>query len=274
MKLQKGFIYYPKNRKEGKVKYLCICAHQDDNEIMAVDGILKGYYSRKYSFACVVTTDGGGSARTGEFKDYTDEMMKKVRIEEQEEAAKIGRYHSLYMLNYTSKEVKDKEDVRAVNDYIQIIKELKPEVIYTHSILDKHPTHIGVVLKVIEAIRNLPKEEQPKLLYGCEVWRGLDWINDERKIGFDVSRNEKLQKKILNVFRSQIAGGKSYTKASIGRRYQNATYFRSHSVDSYKMVSYAIDLKPLIKNPQLSVKEYALSFVEDLQKEISDVIGD
>lgn len=272
MKPNKGIIYYPKNRKEQPVKWLCICAHQDDNEIMAVDGILKGYYSRKYSFALVETSDGGGSARTGEFADYTDDMMKEVRIKEQEEAAEIGRYHSLYMLNYTSKEIKDKDNDEIVKEYIEIIKELKPQVIYTHSILDKHPTHIGVAIKVIKALRQLPKEEQPRLFYGCEVWRGLDWISDERKIGFDVSRNEKLQKKLLNVFRSQIAGGKAYTKASIGRRYANATYFQSHSVDSYKMISYGIDLKPLLKNPKLSIKEYAFTFVDELKTEIDQMI--
>ncbi len=268
MKLNKGIIYLPKNRKEQPVKWLCICAHQDDCEIMAIDGILKGYYSKKYSFALVETTDGGGSARTGKFKDYTDEEMKAVRIKEQEAASEIGRYHSLYMLNYSSSEVKQAKNPQIVDDFMEIIKELHPEVIYTHSILDKHPTHIGVVLKVIEAIRKLPKELQPKHIYGCEVWRGLDWIDDSRKIGFDVSRNEKLQKKLLDVFESQIAGGKAYTKASIGRRYQNATYYQSHSVDSYKMISYAIDLNPLIKNPQLSVKDYALSFVEDLRNDI------
>ncbi len=273
MKLNKGFIYYPKSRKEGAVKWLCICAHQDDCEIMAIDGILKGYYSKKYSFALVETTDGGGSARTGEFANYSDEDMKIVRIKEQQEASEIGRYNSLYMLNYSSKEVKDRKNESIVNDYIQIIKELKPQVIYTHSILDKHPTHIGVVLKVIEALRLLDKEYRPKLFLGCEVWRGLDWISDERKIGFDVSRNEKLQKRILNVFKSQIAGGKEYTKASIGRRYANATYYQSHSVDTYKMVGYGIDLMPLIKNQQMSIRGYALSFVDDLRNEISEVIG-
>ena len=274
MKLNKGSIYLPKNRNANPVKYLCICAHQDDCEIMAIHGILKGYYSKKFSFALVETTDGGGSARTGKFKDYTDEEMKTVRIKEQQAAAEIGKYNSLYMLNYTSKEVKDRNNKDIVDDYVNIIKELKPQVIYTHSVLDKHPTHIGVVLKVIQALRSLPKEEQPKLFYGCEVWRGLDWISDDRKIGFDVSRNERLQKKILDVFESQIAGGKAYTKASIGRRYQNATYFQSHSVDSFKMISYGIDLRPLLKNPNLSVKEFALSFVEDLKQEISEVIGD
>ena len=85
-----------------------------------------------------------------------------------------------------------------------------------------------------------------------------------------MSKNEKLQKKLLNVFESQIAGGKEYTKASIGRRYQNATYYQSHSVDTYKMISYGIDYKPLIKNPNLSVKEFALSFVDDLKAEIEE----
>lgn len=272
MKLLKGQIYYPKNRKTEKVKYLTICAHQDDNEIMAIHGILKGYYSKKFSFACVVTTDGGGSARSGEYKDYTDEMMKKVRIEEQKKASEIGRYHSLYLLNYTSKEVKDDDNKDIVNEYKDIILELKPKVIYTHNILDKHPTHLGVVKKVIAAIQSLDKKDRPNIVYGCEVWRGLDWINDEKKIGLDVSRNEKLQKQLLNVFKSQIAGGKAYTKATIGRRYANATYFQSHSVDSYKMISFAIDLTPLIKNDGLSIKEYATTFINDLYEDINSKI--
>ena len=106
------------------------------------------------------------------------------------------------------------------------------------------------------------------------MWRDLDWIDDDKKVGFDVSRNEKLQRKLLNVFRSQIVGGKAYTKASIGRRYANATYFKSHSVDYYKMVSFAIDYKPLLNNKSLTVKEFALSFVNDLSKNIENNISE
>ena len=46
-----------------------------------------------------------------------------------------------------------------MDEYIKIIEELRPEVIYTHSVLDKHPTHLGVAKKVIEAVRRLLKEE-------------------------------------------------------------------------------------------------------------------
>ena len=272
MKLHKAITYLPKTRKEGPVKYLTICAHQDDNEIMAIDGIMKGYRSRKYSFACVVTADGGGSARTGKFANYTDEMMKEIRIKEQEAAAEIGRYHSLYLLNYSSKEIKDPENDLIVEDYVAILKEFKPKVLYTHSILDKHPTHLGVVTKVIRALRMLKPEEQPKVVYGCEVWRDLDWVADKKKVCFDVSHNVQLQKRLLNVFESQIAGGKDYTNATIGRRYNNATYAQSHSVDSAKLVAYAINLNKLLKDPELPIKKFALSFVDDLYTEINDAM--
>lgn len=255
-------IYYPKNRNEGKVKYLAISAHQDDIEIMAYHGIGKGYRSKKYSFAAVVTSDGAGSARTNEFKDFTDEMMKEVRYKEQKEASEIGRYNVLYLLKHPSSQIKDPNDEEIINQYVEIIKELKPEIIYTHNILDKHPTHLGVACKVILAIKRLPKEIRPKHVYGMEVWRDLDWVNDEDKIAFDVSYNKKLQRDILNVFKSQIIGGKRYDLATVGRRYANATYAQSHSVDAMKMISFGIKLDPLFKNEKLSIVEFAKGFID------------
>lgn len=258
-------IYYPKNGKQGKVKYLAISAHQDDIEIMAYHGILKGYRSKKYSFAAIVTADGSGSSRTNEYKDYTDEMMKEVRIKEQKEASEIGKYNSLYLLKHPSSQIKDKNDEIIINEYIEIIKKLKPEIIYTHNLLDKHPTHLGVVSKVIEALRRMDKADRPKHLYGMEVWRDLDWANDEDKIAFDVSNNKKLQKDILNVFKSQIVGGKRYDLATIGRRYANATYAQSHSVDSMGMISFGIELTKLINDKDLSILEFANQIIDNFK---------
>ena len=269
MKLTKAEVYYPSTRKNKTIKYLCFAAHQDDVEIMAFDGILKGYLSKAYSFAAVVTTDGGGSVRTGEYKDYTDDMMKKVRIDEQKQASEIGKYEVLYLLNYSSKEVKNPDTESLIDDYVEILKEIKPQVVYTHNLLDKHDTHVAVAIKVIKAIRRLPKELRPKVVYGCEVWRDLDWVNPEMKIEFNVTKKPKLAKDILNVFKSQIAGGKRYDLATTGRRLANATYAQSHSVDNAKRVSVAIDLTPLIVNPNLSLKQYVLSYIDGFKNTVN-----
>lgn len=267
MQLNKGLIYIPKSAKNKKIKYLGIAAHQDDIEIMAFDGISKGYRSKKYSFAAIVTCDGSGSARSGKYKSYTDEMMRQTRILEQERASEIGKYEKLYLLNYSSKEVKDIKNESLVDEYCKLILDIQPDVIYTHNLLDKHPTHLAVVCKVIKALRKIPKQKQPKVVYGCEVWRDLDWVSDKYKIEFDVSKNIKLAKNILNVFESQIVGGKRYDLATIGRRYSNATYCASHSVDSCKMVSYAIDLTPLIKDVNLDIKQFASELIDEFKND-------
>ncbi len=268
MKLIKGEIYYPQKRNNNPVKWLAICAHQDDAEIMAIDGILKGYYSNKNSFALIETTDGAGITQKEKYPNLSIEQIKNLRNKEQKEASEIGKYNSIYLLGYTSDEVKDINNKNIISEYIKIITELKPEIVYTHSILDKHPTHVSVALKVIEAIRNMPTYLQPKKIYGCEVWRSLDWVSDEKKIIFDISKNIKLQKSLLDVYKSQIIDGKEYSKSTIARRIQNSTYAKSHQDDEYKLSTFAIDMTPLINDKSLNIDEYALSFIDDLKNEV------
>lgn len=262
MKLNpKAKTYVPDSAKTGKTRYLAISAHQDDIEFMAYDGIIKAFDDPDKAFYAVVTTDGAGSARSGIYANYTDEEMKAVRETEQKKAAYVGNYGGLYLLNYTSSEVKDGKNQSVADDYVAIFEELKPEVVYTHNPLDKHDTHCGVVSKVIAAIRRLPEADRPKLVYGCEVWRALDWVCDDEKIVFDVSGHENLANALMGVFDSQIAGGKRYDAATIGRRRANATYGASHSVDTVTMASYAIDLTPLTVS-DMSVEAYAAGFID------------
>ena len=71
---------------------------------------------------------------------------------------------------------------------------------------------------------------------------------DSDKVPFDLTAHESLQAALLGVFDSQIAGGKRYDLASMGRRRANATYFESHGVDVTQGLSYAMDLTPLIRD--------------------------
>jgi len=110
---------------------------------------------------------------------------------------------------------------------------------------------VAVALRVVAAICSLPAAARPQRLLCCEVWRNLDWMMDSDKVGMDVTQHENLQAALLGVFDSQIAGGKRYDLAVMGRRRANATFFESHGVDQTLGLAYAMDLTPLISDIQL-----------------------
>jgi LmbE family N-acetylglucosaminyl deacetylase len=256
-----------------RTTHLCIAAHQDDIEIMAASPILECFQSEEKWFTGVVVTDGRGSARTGIYEKYTDEEMRLVRFKEQRKAAIIGEYSAQIMLDYPSKVIKDGKDTSSVEDIISILKATNPDVVYTHNLADKHATHIGVAIKMINALRSLSKTEIPEKVLGCEVWRDLDWMRDTEKVILDTSSQSNLQAALLGVFDSQISGGKRYDLASMGRRLANATYFASHNVDNATGLSYAMDLTPLVENPDLDIKEYVKGFINRFSQDVENLIS-
>lgn len=252
-----------------RTTHMAVGAHQDDLEIMAFDGILKCFQRDDKWFCGVVVTNGSGSPRDDLYKDYTDEEMQVVRRKEQKKAAVVGEYAAQVMLDYPSSAVKDGSSKAPVEDLAKLLKVAKPEVVYTHNLADKHDTHVGVVLRVIEAIRGLSAEERPQRLYGCEVWRDLDWMVDADKVVFEVSAHENLQAALLGVFDSQICGGKRYDLATMGRRRANATYYASHSTDVATGMIFAMDLTPLVEGPDMSVLSYVREFTERFVQEVT-----
>ena len=217
-------------------------------------------------FCGVVVTNGSGPPREDLYKDYTDEAMQVVRRKEQKKAAVIGEYAAQVLLDYPSSAVKDNSNKAPVKDIGLLLKATQPGVIYTHNLADKHDTHVAVALRVIEAIRDLPAAERPQRLYGCEIWRDLDWMEDVDKVAFDCSAHENLQAALLGVFDSQICGGKRYDLATMGRRRANATYYASHDVDVATGMIFAMDLTPLIKDPAKDIQTYVQEFIDRFEQ--------
>jgi LmbE family N-acetylglucosaminyl deacetylase len=253
-----------------RTTHMAISAHQDDIEIMAAAPILHCFQRDDLWMTGVVVTDGRGSPRIGLYEHYTDEEMRKVRIKEQRKAAIVGEYAAQVMLDYPSKTVKDGANRQPVEDINALLKLARPQYVYTHNLIDKHDTHVAVALRVIAAINSLPGAERPQKLYGCEVWRDLDWLVDQDKIPFNVSEHENLQAALLGVFDSQIVGGKRYDLASMGRRRANATYFESHGVDVTTGMSYAMDLTPLIIEPDKKIIPFVQEFIERFSQDVVD----
>lgn len=251
-----------------RTTHMAIAAHQDDIEIMAYHGIAACFQSKvKHFFGCVVT-NGSGSARDNLYKDYTDQEMIDVRKTEQKKAAYLGEFGALALLDYPSKQVKDKNDNLVIEELKTLLLKAQPEILYTHNLADKHDTHIGVVTKVIKALRSLPNDKRPKQVLGCEVWRNLDWVNDQEKVYLDVSAHPNMAASLVEVFDSQIIGGKRYDLATIGRRLANATFNASHAVDETNALTYAMDLTPLIDDDQLDIKTYVTDYIKRFEKDV------
>ena len=252
-----------------RTTHLAISAHQDDIEIMAAQPILHCFQRDDRWFTGVVVADGRGSPRDELYKDYTDEQMRVVRFKEQKKAAVVGEYAAQVLLDYPSRVLKDGRDVRPVDDLAAIIAACRPQALFTHNLADKHDTHVSVALRVIAALRRLPEADRPKQVVGCEVWRDLDWLTDDDKVVFDVTLHENLQAALLGVFDSQIAGGKRYDLASLGRRRANATYYATHGTDVTTGLNYGMDLTPLVNDPALSPQAYVQSYIQRFADEVS-----
>ena len=252
-----------------RTTHLGVASHPDDLEIMAYHGILKCFSSEKDCFFGVIATDGAGSPREGMYKSYTDDEMKVVRKKEQKKAAVVGEYGGVAFLNYSSSEIKNPGNPDPKDDLKDLLLLARPKVLYTHNPADKHDTHVGVVLRTLQAVRELPPELRPEKVYGCEVWRDLDWLADEDKVGLDVSAHQNLATSLVSVHDSQVAGGKGYDLATIGRRRAHATYFATHDVDVATSMIFAMDLTPLAQDPGLSVGEFVCSYINRFAGDVS-----
>jgi LmbE family N-acetylglucosaminyl deacetylase len=159
-----------------------ISAHQDDIEIMAYHGIAECFGRKDKWFTGVVATNGAGSPRSGIYGDYTDEEMQQVRLVEQRKAAYVGEYACQIQLGFTSAQVKNPDESAVVEDLcadpargpagVRLPAQPGRQARYARG---------RGAARSIAALRAVRPDVKPKRVYGCEVWRDLDWLPDESK---------------------------------------------------------------------------------------------
>ena len=239
-----------------RTTHLAIAAHPDDIEIIGFHGISRCYQVADQWFTGIVVTDGSGSPRGAPFQAYSDAEMIAARVEEQQQAAKLGEYSAVLQLGFCSDEVKGRINLSLV-EYLSVQLALaQPDTLYLHNLADRHDTHIGVCIHALEALRKLPKAIRPESVYGIEVWRNLDWLPEEHRIRLDVSAHTDLFNKLIRVFESQIGGGKRYEQALPGRQSANATFDQSHVVDQSSAITLAMDLSGLVQNEHIAYSDF------------------
>ena len=253
-----------------RTTHLAVGAHQDDLEFMAIHGILECFERAERSFTGVTMTDGAGSPRAGRYAQHTDGEMRRIRIGEQRKAAEVGRYGCQIQLAHPSAAVKNEDEPGPVADLTKIFERARPEVVYLHNPADKHDTHVACFLRSLSALRALSREARPKKVYGCEMWRDLDWLIDDDKVLPPIVDPDGLAAKLTAIFDSQIAGGKRYDLATAGRRRAHATFSDPHSTDRFEQVTLAMDLTPLVENPESDVTAFTAAHLRRTERDIRD----
>jgi LmbE family N-acetylglucosaminyl deacetylase len=256
-----------------RTTHLAIAAHQDDIEIMAYHGIAECFGRRDRWFSGVVVTNGAGSPRNGIYSAYTDEQMQQMRLIEQRKAAFVGEYGCQAQLGFRSAQVKNPLETAVVEDLQEILHTARPEIVYLHNLADKHDTHVAVALRSIAALRQVRPDVAPRKVYGCEVWRDLDWLPEADKQVLPVSARSNIAAALVGVFDSQVSGGKRYDLATAGRRLAHATYYASHGTDEESALTFAMDLTPLVENRELDVTSYITGYIDRFRADVAQRVN-
>jgi LmbE family N-acetylglucosaminyl deacetylase len=265
-------IYIPDGKSEdealARVTHLGVGAHADDLELLAGHAILASHQKTDRSFAGVICADGAASPRSGPYASRNADEMKEIRRQEQRAAAESGAYGVLIQLGYPSPVIKDTKNPALEQDLLRIMEACRPQAVFSHNLADKHDTHVAVAAALIRAIRWMNQAERPQKLYGCEIWRGLDWLEDKEKVSFDLSGADPLLTSLLREFKSQIGGGKRYDTAFMGRLRANAAFQDPQAADQAKLVLLAMDLTPLIRDNTADMADFVAARIERFKNDV------
>jgi LmbE family N-acetylglucosaminyl deacetylase len=248
--------------------HLCIGAHPDDVEILGWHGISQCFDSAQDWFSGVVVTDGAGSPRSGAYAEFSDEKIIATRRQEQREAAALGGYSAQLQLGYSSAAVRGGDGDRLVAQLHEILLLSRPRVLYLHNLADAHATHVAVATASLAAVRKLPPSQRPEQVFGVEVWRSLDWLPAAYRLELPLPEEHELQLRLLQAHASQVAGGKSYDRATIARQVANATFANSHSLDKHPACCLAMDYSALLAKPGLSSQDFLQQCLQAFAREL------
>lgn len=250
-----------------RTTHLAIGAHADDLEIMAWHGIRAG----GPNFAGVVCTDGRSAPRGGPHEALSDDALRDLRRQEQRRAAQAGGYAAVLQLDHRSDGLKSGGDPEVEADLAAILATAQPRVVYTHNPMDAHVTHVAVCVAAIAAIRSLPAKQRPRTLLGCEVWRGLDWL-DEDATALTLE-DEDAWAAAMGHHASQIEGGRPYPQGALGRARANAVFAESYETGGETPTWLALDLTPVIRPGGTDLESLVFEQLERFAARIGETLA-
>ncbi|NBX24082.1 MAG: aminotransferase class V-fold PLP-dependent enzyme [Microbacteriaceae bacterium] len=99
----------------------------------------------------------------------------------------------------------------------------------------------------------------------------LDWVPVDKVVRLPCPAPADFGPNLLRVFRSQVEG-KRYDLAAAGRRRAQATFADAYQADQAEEVVLALDLKPLVQDPKLSLADFVSPLIGNFQKQTMERI--
>jgi LmbE family N-acetylglucosaminyl deacetylase len=255
-----------------RATHMGIGAHADDLELMAFHGIAHCLATPGWWFAGVVACDGARAPRSGRFAALSDAELRDVRRAEQRAAAARGRYAVVFQLDHASPAAVAAAPA-LVDDLVAVLDATRPRVVYTHSPMDRHATHVGVCAATVAALRRLPADRRPAQVHGCEVWRSLDWLAERDVVRLDVSGHDELWRELLACFPSQTEGARPYGRGALGRAHANAVFSEPRAAGGTGATWLAVDLMPLLRDETLSLEAFVRERVANFEAELGELLA-
>ena len=247
---------------------------------MAYHGVAECFGRKDRWFTGVVVTNGAGSPRAGIYGDYTDEEMQQVRLLEQRKAAyrRRVRLPDPARLSPAPRSKDPAGDARWWKTCTRILLAARPGggLPAQPGRQARHPRGRGAARHRRAARRAADVQAREGLRLRSVARPGLAATTRTSRL-LPVSARSNIAAALVGVFDSQVSGGKRYDLATAGRRLAHATYYASHGTDQESALNFAMDLTPLVEDPDLPVADYVLGFVDrfraDVEKRIAAAGG-
>lgn len=182
------------------MKVLIIVAHPDDAEISM--GMKIQEHVSKHDEVFIHCISKGGNK---------GEELKAIRVHEAIEAGKI-----LNINNYSFSDITDSDfeshrvKIRTVVE--QLVKEINPDIVYTHFYKDMHTDHMVVAEEVLIGSRSVPTLKYFRSPYSVEMLPNEFFFGDQELI--------KLKEEAIKKFESQ-----KQIDISVLKKFSSVVYF-------------------------------------------------
>lgn len=240
-----------------KANSIAVVAHADDALIMLPDqatavGGTSGLIE-------ILVTDGAGSVLPPGCR--TQSELVALREHEEIRVAQRAGFGGVIFLRASSATVRDTGERRVTQSIAAILACTHPEILVTHNPFDRHPTHLAVLARVLDAICRVPRRAWPLRLLGGEVWGGLDFLPAEIVQAHDISAQIETIGELMRLYETQNIN-QHYDLGAVGRYLSHATFHSSHARNEAVAMALTIDMTALLGRPASSLPDFVVRWFD------------